>query len=426
MQRSPVNYESHSNDEFLLQKPLSTVQLFSKEHILQEWKSAIIDLAQREREMMSMSKDFAEYIKSAKDEMDVMLQANQTMLEESRRRGLHLKKLEAFFAEFPIPYSLRQPVASAFMSVGIEMPWWTGKFEPQQPMPNFADTDIVDAEDLCLRFRSVLEMKDQLAQKLLDLQAEHEEEMEAFILHHKKSIITAQHNAMLSATHWTIEKMTLQSRVQEKEAEVKIMQQELQLLKQGIEKMHAHSDVTASQSCLLEQSSKKEDVNRILEIDRSPPVANTHQSGAFSPRTRAVTISHDIPSVSSSAQGQSAGFCHEDSACAQQKNQELVDTPRNGQHSSEILYPSLSSSSHGVHQQWVPQQPQQQSKESPQHLVASMTNMFRGIKGTKISSEFRNARTERSLNSPGSTKTMSDAEDNLQVADVFVNKEFEA
>jgi hypothetical protein len=409
MRRSPVNYESQSNEESPLPKPLSTVQLFSKEHILQEWKSAICDLAQRETEMMTMSKDFAEYIKSVKEEMDVMLQANQTMLEESRRRGLHLKKLEAFFAEFPFPHSLRQPVASAFMSVGIQMPWWNGQLETQQPVPVFADTDIVDTEDLCLRFRSVLEMKDHLAQKLLDSQARHEEEMEALILHHKKSVITAQHNAMLSVTHWTIEKMTLQSRIQEKEAEVKIMQQELQLLKQGIEQTHVHSDFTASQSRLLDQLSKKKEVNRILEIDRSMPLANRHQIGAFSPRTTAVMISHDIPFGSSNVLGQSAGFYHEDTACTQQQHKELVDTPRNSlQHSSATPYLSLSSISDAVHQQWVPQQSEQHNKDSPQHLVASMSNMFRGLKGTKICSEFRNSRIERSLGSPGSTRIMSE------------------
>ena len=55
----------------------------SKEEILQEWQSAIELLDVREREMSTMSKDFIEYTKAEKMEKDLLLQANQTMLEES-------------------------------------------------------------------------------------------------------------------------------------------------------------------------------------------------------------------------------------------------------------------------------------------------------------------------------------------------------
>ncbi len=421
MQRSPATPVSPAAAGSPV-KPLSTVKLFTKEHVLQEWQSAIIALAQRETEMISMSNEFAEYINSVRDQMDAMLQANHTMLEESRRRGLHLKKLEAFFAEFPFPYSLRQPVATAFLSVGIQMPWWTGRSEPQQLMPNFSDTDISDAEDLCARLRSVLEIKDELTQKLLDSQARHEEEMESFVLYHKKSIATAQHNAMLSVSNWTVERLTLQSKIQEKEAEIKIVNQELQLLKQGMEKLRGQTNWSVPQTQLLEHLSRKKDANKMFEISRSPVPLMNGEHAAFSPRMRESKVSQQskfdiMPVFQSYVQQKGVGLTQQHSdhfRCEPQQNDHSFNTPREEQPTSAMRSPSLIQSL-AVQQQR--QYSELQSVTSPLTPVASMQNGVRGLKGTKICSEFRGYRAVRFLDGPSSTRAVTDAGQLQDVAD---------
>jgi hypothetical protein len=414
MHRSPGNAASPSRTESAHQKPPSTVQLFGKERILQEWQSSMDALSQRDKEMVTMSKEFADYINSARDEMDVMLQANHTMLEESRRRGLHLKKLETFFADFPFPYSLRQPVASAFLSVGIQMPWWNGKSEPKQLMPNFSDTDVVDAEDLCSRFKSVLEMKDQLTQQLLDVQSKHEEEMESFILYHKKSIATAQQNAMLSATHWTIERLTLQSRLQERETEIKVLNQEIDMLKESMEKLRRRSNIAVSH----EQMARKHNGNNSLESDWSVHVNDREL--AYSPRNRIVTTQQQLtfdrsPILSPSnmqLKGEASSQSHEDNLWALQQYQQSINTPREGPPSS--ITPSHSVSHSVAQNQWQRQQPERLNKES--HPVGSMSNMVRGLKGTKICSEFRVNRAEKTVGGPASTRIKSDAVEYIHMA----------
>jgi hypothetical protein len=402
------------------------VKLFTKEHVLQEWQSAIIALAQRETEMISMSKEFAEYINTVRDQMDAMLQANHTMLEESRRRGLHLKKLEAFFAEFPFPYSLRQPVATAFLSVGIQMPWWTGRSEPQQLMPKFSDTDISDAEDLCARLRSVLEIKDQLTQKLLDSQARHEEEMESFVLYHKKSIATAQHNAMLSVSNWTVERLTLQSKIQEKEAEIKIVNQELQLLKQGMEKLRGQTNWSLPQTHMLEHLSRKKDANKMLEISRSPPLMNGEHA-AFSPRMREAKVSQQskfdiMPVFQSYVREKGMGLTQQHSdhfRCEPQQNDHSFNAPRE-EPSSAMRSPSLIQS---LTVQQQRQHSELQNVTSPLIPAASTPNGVRGLKGTKICSEFRVYRAVRFLDGPSSTTAVADAgEDGADFGKEFAAK----
>ena len=265
----------------------------SKEEILQEWQSAIELLDVREREMSTMSKDFIEYTKAEKMEKDLLLQANQTMLEESRRRGLHLKKLEAFFASCHLPYYLQQPIASAFMSIGIRMPWWTGNSEPQEP--SYLHTDVADAENVYSRLKSAIEANDQLTQKSLDVQAQHEAEMESLHLHHKKSIDLVQHQAMISAALWSIERLTLQSKIQEKETDAKILNQSINhLLKQGMEKLYTQNKAS-SQAHSMDHQPKINHPITMPSTDRSLHVSERVQS-LLSPRTpRSEDVSIRIP-----------------------------------------------------------------------------------------------------------------------------------
>lgn len=415
MHRSP-NAASPSRTESAHQKPPSTVQLFGKERILQEWQSSMDALSQRDKELVTMSKEFADYINSARDEMDVMLQANHTMLEESRRRGLHLKKLETFFADFPFPYSLRQPVALAFLSVGIQMPWWNGKSEPKQLMTNFSDSDIVDAEDLCSRFKSVLEIKDELTQQLLDSQSKHEEEMESFILYHKKSIATAQQNAMLSATHWTIERLTLQSRLQERETEIKVLNQQIDLLKESMETLRRRSTIAVSH----EQMVRKHNGNNSLDSDWSAHINDGEL--ASSPRNKIVTTQQQLtfdrsPILSPSnmqRKGEASSQSHEDNLWALQQYQQSINTPREGPPSSITPNHSVSHSSPVAQNPWQRQQTEWLHKES--HSVGSMSNMVRGLKGTKICSEFRVSRAERTTGGPASTRIKGDTVESIHIA----------
>ena len=253
----------------------------TKEQILREWESTHEALLQREREMVDMSSSFIQHIKSARAESEALLQANQSMLEESRRRGQQLKKLEAFFASFPLPYSLRQPVSAAFFSVGIQMPWnSTAKPEQRDQQVSFSDTNIHDGEDLCTKLQIMVGIKDQLAQKLLDQQVEHEAEMEAFILHHKNSMAIAHHNSMLATAQWTLDRLTLETRIREKEVRVKKLVQETFLLKQTIEKQRGQTNFSAP-SNLLEHLSRKKEVGKIEQLsplsngDRAASPTNT-------------------------------------------------------------------------------------------------------------------------------------------------------
>lgn len=251
----------------------------TKEHILQEWESTHETLLQREREMVDMSRDFIGHIKSARAESEALLQANQSMLEESRRRGQQLKKLEAFFTAFPLPHSIRQPVADAFMSVGITLPWYsTARLEQrEQRKPSFSDTDIHDSEDLCTNLQIAVAIKDHLAQKLLDQEVAHEAEMEAFVLHHKNSIGIAHHNSMLATAQWTMDRLALETKIREKEVRVKKLVQETYLLKQTIEKLkgQCRCNLTAPQSNPLEHLSRKKDIAKIEQLS---PISNVDRT----------------------------------------------------------------------------------------------------------------------------------------------------
>jgi hypothetical protein len=252
----------------------------TKEYILQEWESTHETLLQREREMVNMSRDFIGHIKSARAESEALLQANHSMLEESRRRGQQLKKLEAFFTAFPLPHSIRQPVAEAFMSVGIQLPWYsTARLEHREQKPFFSDTDIHDSEDLCTNLQIAVAIKDQLAQKLLDQKVAHEAEMEAFVLHHKNSIGTAQHNSMLATAQWTMDRLALESRIREKEVRVKKLVQETYLLKQSIEKLkgQCRCNLTEPQGNPLEHLSRKKDIAKIEQLS---PISNVDRAAS--------------------------------------------------------------------------------------------------------------------------------------------------
>jgi hypothetical protein len=291
MNSASFNAAGSSNAGYLDHKPVSTIEMLSKEQILEEWRAAVDSLAQRDKEMMQMSNDFEELIQSTQQDMDELLHANQTMMEESRRRGLHLKKLEVFFAEFPLPYSLRMPIATAFSSVGIDMPWWCQKVEKQQKMPTFSDFDVPDSDELCSDLRDVVEIKDRLAERLVEEQARHEAEMETFKLHHVKSIAVARQNAMLKTAEWTVTKLKLQSRIQEKEAEVKSLKQQLYLLKKGMEGMQGRNSNPSSHSQILEHLSQKTEYNKILESDSLTAIGGDYASSSSRrPKTSTVPL----------------------------------------------------------------------------------------------------------------------------------------
>jgi hypothetical protein len=407
-----------SNSAFLPQardKPLSTMKLLGKQHIVHEWQSAIDSLAQREREMIDMSKQFVEHITMTRDEMNMMLQANQTMLEESRRRGLQLKKLEAFFAEFPLPFSLRQPVASAFLSVGINMPWWTAA-RPEPPMPqqvsSFSSTEAHDVEDLCARLRSLIEIKDQLTQKILDEQARHEAEMQSFILHHKQLISAAQDNAILASTHWTIERLTMQSKIKEKETDIKILNQELNRLQQGMSNMRNRSD---PRSHVILTLPKPKEADMMLGVNR--PSSRQEEDGVIvSPRMRSATISQPSPRTSQSEtpnaklhismerlsgkdMEQTREQQQQQKYEQQQQQQQQQHAPRtfpieslifnslNNPLSSPRLSPGDKSSKlqhQHMHDQWQQQLFVMNGKHASPH-----PDMLRGLKGTKMHGEYR-------------------------------------
>jgi hypothetical protein len=414
------------------EKPSSNVELVVQENIVHQWQSAINTLAQREREMINMSKQFVEHIKTARDETNLMLQANQTMLEEIRRRGLQLKKLEVFFAEFPLPHSLRQPVASAFLSVGINMPWWTAKLDPPIPeqMQSFSDTEPLDAEDLCARLRSLIEIKDQLTQTILDEQARHEAEMQSFILQHKQSVSAAHDNAILASTHWTIERLTLQSKIQEKETEIQVLNQELNLLKQrgtpsppffGVSKMRSRLD---PQSHVILTLPKPNEANMAIEFNRPSP---DYDGAMVSPRTRSVTISLpsprasqiEIPNTTHNVNLKRWSGSHPEQAHEQQQhasrtfpNETLTFSSLNAPLSSPRLSPGDAQTKlqhQNLHDQWQKQLLLMHSKHASLHpdLQASM---LRGLKGTKMHSEFR-GQGEGAVGSP-----LSDAMDLLRTA----------
>jgi hypothetical protein len=404
-----------SDSAFLPQahdKPLSTIKMLGTEHIVHEWQSAIDSLAQREREMIDMSKQFVEHINMTRDEMNMMLRANQTMLEESRRRGLQLKKLEAFFAEFPLPYSLRQPVASAFLSVGISMPWWTARPEPPIPqqVSNFSSTEAHDVEDLCARLRSLIEIKDQLTQKILDEQARHEAEMQSFILHHKQLVSAAQDNAILASTHWTIERLTMQSKIKEKETDIKILNQELNRLKQEMI-MRDRSD---SRSHVILTLPKPKEADMMVGVDR--PSTHEEEDGVMVlPRMRSATISQPSPRTKQSetpnaklhinTERLSGKYLEQASEQQQQQQQQqqqhapgtfptesLIFNSLNNPLSSPRLSPGDKSSKlqhQHLHDQWQQQLFVMHSKQASLHSGAAHASMLRGLKGTKMHGEFR-------------------------------------